>query len=101
MFRGRIEEAQVLRAPLYPKKVVLHRLQAGEKREYPGRRAVLRNKSEPDHPRFEQAHGAADEAENLQTNTADPVGEQHGKYDSHDQQHVDERAAPFVARISR
>src|SRR5262245_6813977 len=39
------------------------------------------------------SHGAADEAENLQTNTADPVGEQHGKYDSHDQQHVDERGS--------
>src|SRR5262245_23331726 len=41
MFRGRIEEAQaatqrlLLRAPPYPKKVVLHRLQAGDKREYP------------------------------------------------------------------
>src|SRR5262245_32910622 len=40
MFRGRIEEAQaatqrlLLRAPPYPKKVVLHRLQAGDKREY-------------------------------------------------------------------
>ena len=42
MFRGRIEEAQaatqrlLLRAPPYPKKVVLHRLQAArDKRDYP------------------------------------------------------------------
>jgi MFS transporter, putative metabolite transport protein len=40
MFRGRIAEAQaatqrlLLRAPPYPKKVVLHRLQAGDKRGY-------------------------------------------------------------------
>src|SRR5262245_32715891 len=40
MFRGRIEEAQaatqrlLLRAPPYPKSVVLHRLQTGDKREY-------------------------------------------------------------------
>jgi MFS family permease len=43
MFRGRIEEAQaatqrlLLRAPPYPKKVILHRLQVGDKRDYPER----------------------------------------------------------------
>jgi MFS transporter, putative metabolite transport protein len=41
VFRGRIQEAQavtqrlLLRAPPYPKKVVLHRLQTGDRREYP------------------------------------------------------------------
>ena len=43
--------------------------------------------------REQQAHGAADEAKNLQPDAADAVGKQHGKDDSHDQQHVDERGA--------
>jgi hypothetical protein len=34
-----------------------------------------------------------DEAEDLKPDAADAVGQQHGKHDSHDQQHVDERGA--------
>ena len=41
----------------------------------------------------EQPDGAADEAEDLQPDAADPVGEHHGEQDADDQQHVDQRGA--------
>ena len=40
--------------------------------------------------REEQAHGTADEAEDLQPDAANPVGEQHGEHDADDQQNVDQ-----------
>ena len=46
-----------------------------------------------DSAREPQARGAADEADDLQADAADPVGQQHRGQDADDQQHVEQRRA--------
>ena len=40
-----------------------------------------------------EAHRAADEADDLQVNAPDPIGQQHRGQDADDQQHIEQRRA--------